>query len=207
MEVNETRQDGIVVLALKGRLDSNTSGNFEKQLLGMVQGGETRVVLDFSELDYISSAGLRVLLKAVKELKRTNGRICVCAVKDYIREIFTPLRISFLSAHTLHFRGIATEFSSAELVHCLASTSSRVFTGLRAQFQIKLGNSKIGRVSTSPAFCSEHARRIRQCLTCFQTHSHHHLLEGGVQQSLPRHSHAADLLLVFGVEPVHDLIP
>ena len=89
MEVNEKRQDGVVVLALKGRLDSNTSGDFEKQLLGMVQGGETRFVLDFSELDYISSAGLRVLLKAVKELKRTDGRLCVCAVKDYIREIFS----------------------------------------------------------------------------------------------------------------------
>ena len=89
MEVIEKRQDGVVVLALKGRLDSNTSGDFEKQLLGMVQGGESRFVLDFSELDYISSAGLRVLLKAVKELKRTDGRLCVCAVKDYIREIFS----------------------------------------------------------------------------------------------------------------------
>ena len=101
MEVNEKRQDGIVVLALKGRLDSNTSGDFEKQLLGMVQGGETRFVLDFSELDYISSAGLRVLLKAVKELKRTDGRLCVCAVKDYIREIFSLSGfLTFLPTHS-----------------------------------------------------------------------------------------------------------
>ncbi|HBD10143.1 MAG TPA: anti-anti-sigma factor [Syntrophobacteraceae bacterium] len=89
VEVNERRQNGIVVFGLKGRLDSNTSGDFEKQLLGRVQGGETQLVLDFSELDYISSAGLRVLLKAVKELKRSDGKLCVCAVKDYIREIFS----------------------------------------------------------------------------------------------------------------------
>ena len=101
MEVNEKRQDGVVVLALKGRLDSNTSGDFEKKLLGMVQGGESRFVLDFSELDYISSAGLRVLLKAVKELKRTDGRLCVCAVKDYIREIFSLSGfLTFLPTHS-----------------------------------------------------------------------------------------------------------
>lgn len=100
MEVSEKRQDGVVVLSLKGRLDSNTSWDFEKTLLEMLQGGETRFVLDFSELDYISSAGLRVLLKAVKELKRTDGRLCVCALKEYIREIFSLSGfLSFLPTH------------------------------------------------------------------------------------------------------------
>jgi len=101
VEVSEKRQDGVMILALKGRLDSNTSGDFEKRLLGMVQEGEHRLVLDFSDLDYISSAGLRVLLKAVKELKRSDGRLVVCAVKDYIREIFSLSGfLSFLPTHT-----------------------------------------------------------------------------------------------------------
>jgi anti-sigma B factor antagonist len=100
VEVNETKQDGVVVLALKGRLDSNTSGDFEKKLLGIVQQGENQLVLDFSDLDYISSAGLRVLLKAIKELKRSDGQMCVCAVKDYIREIFSLSGfLSFLPTH------------------------------------------------------------------------------------------------------------
>jgi anti-sigma B factor antagonist len=88
MEVTQTQQDGIIVLGLKGRLDSNTSDDFEKKLLGLIQTGETKLVLDFKELDYISSAGLRVLLKAAKELKRNNGRLSFCSLKDYIREIF-----------------------------------------------------------------------------------------------------------------------
>ena len=88
MEVTQTQQDGIVILGLKGRLDSNTSDDFEKKLLGLILAGETRLVLDFKELDYISSAGLRVLLKAAKELKRNNGRLAFCCLKDYIREIF-----------------------------------------------------------------------------------------------------------------------
>lgn len=88
MEVIQRQQNGITILGLKGRLDSNTSDDFEKKLLGLIQTGETRLILDFKDLDYISSAGLRVLLKAAKELKRTNGRVSFCALKDYIREIF-----------------------------------------------------------------------------------------------------------------------
>ncbi len=88
MEVTQTQQNGIIILGLKGRLDSNTSDGFEKQLLGLIQAGETQLVLDFKELDYISSAGLRVLLKAAKELKRNDGLLSFCSLKDYIREIF-----------------------------------------------------------------------------------------------------------------------
>ena len=88
MEVTQTQQNGIIILGLKGRLDSNTSDDFERQLLGLIQAGETQLVLDFKELDYISSAGLRVLLKAAKELKRNDGLLSFCSLKDYIREIF-----------------------------------------------------------------------------------------------------------------------
>lgn len=88
MEVTEKRQNGVIILVPKGRLDSNTSDEFEKRLLGLVGSGETSLVIDFKDLDYISSAGLRVLLKAAKELKKKNGQIAFCAVKDYIREIF-----------------------------------------------------------------------------------------------------------------------
>lgn len=88
MLITESRQGDIVVLAVEGRLDSNTSDQFEKQLFGMVEQGEARFVLDFGGLDYISSAGLRVLLKAAKELKKKDGRLCLCSLRDYVREVF-----------------------------------------------------------------------------------------------------------------------
>jgi anti-sigma B factor antagonist len=92
--------EGIVVLSLIGRLDSNTSDEFERMLLEKVHEGETRFVLDFEELDYISSAGLRVLLKATKELKKTSGRLCLCSIRDYIREVFDMSGFSsFLPIH------------------------------------------------------------------------------------------------------------
>jgi len=100
MVVEEKRMEGVLVLSLRGRLDSNTSDEFERLLLGKVQEGENRFILDFRDLDYISSAGLRVLLKATKELKKTSGRMCLCCIRDYIQEVldlsgfssFLPIR-------------------------------------------------------------------------------------------------------------------
>jgi len=88
MEVLEKRQDGICILELLGRLDSNTSPAFEKKIFEVIDDGTTSVVVDFASLDYISSAGLRVLLKAAKELKRSDGKIVLCSMKDYIKEVF-----------------------------------------------------------------------------------------------------------------------
>ena len=88
MEVTEKKQNGISILGLLGRLDSNTSLEFEKRLFEVIEDGHRSVIVDFDGLDYISSAGLRVLLKATKELKRTEGKIVLCSMKDYIKEVF-----------------------------------------------------------------------------------------------------------------------
>lgn len=88
MEVVEKTQNGIRILGLLGRLDSNTSPEFEKRIFQVIEDGTRSVIVDFESLDYISSAGLRVLLKAAKELKRSEGKIVLCSMKDYIKEVF-----------------------------------------------------------------------------------------------------------------------
>ncbi|MFW5490536.1 MAG: STAS domain-containing protein [Desulfovibrio sp.] len=88
MDIQEKTDDGILVLSISGRLDSATSPVFEENLLGKIKAGNTRLVLDFGPLEYISSAGLRVLLKATRELKTTGGIMVICSVRDYIQEVF-----------------------------------------------------------------------------------------------------------------------
>jgi anti-anti-sigma factor len=88
MEVVRTQEGGIAVLTPRGRIDSVTCKPFEQHLMGCIDGGERRVIVDFAELDYISSAGLRVLLMGAKRQKAAGGRLVLCTMKDHIREVF-----------------------------------------------------------------------------------------------------------------------
>jgi anti-sigma B factor antagonist len=88
MEIIELKQGKISTFKLQGRLDSNTSQSFEKRLLDAISDGMKNVIIDFKDLDYISSAGLRVILKATKTLKREDGKIMLCAMQDYVKEVF-----------------------------------------------------------------------------------------------------------------------
>jgi anti-sigma B factor antagonist len=69
-------------------LDPNTSQGFEKKIFQAISDGSKNMIIDFKDLDYISSAGLRVLLKATKTLKREEGQIMLCSMQDYVKEVF-----------------------------------------------------------------------------------------------------------------------
>ncbi len=88
MDITEEKQPGAHTFKLRGRLDSNTSLAFEQRLFEAITHGAKHVIIDFRELDYISSAGLRVILKATKALKREEGKILLCAMQDYVKEVF-----------------------------------------------------------------------------------------------------------------------
>ena len=88
VEIVRHEQGNVTVLVMKGRLDSNTSPDFETEILGIIRSGSTHMVLDLAGVDYVSSAGLRVFLKVTKEIEGAGGKFALCAVKEYIREIF-----------------------------------------------------------------------------------------------------------------------
>lgn len=88
MEMTEQKKGTVVLLGLKGRLDASTAGKLEEKLLALIDGGEKQILFNLEHLDYISSAGLRVLLMAAKKLKVANGKIVLASLKDQIREVF-----------------------------------------------------------------------------------------------------------------------
>jgi anti-anti-sigma factor len=78
---------GIVTVAiLDGRLDTVTAAEAEQQLLGLLQEGA--VVADLSSVPYVSSLGLRLLLKAAKTAKGAGVTFSVCASQPTVREVF-----------------------------------------------------------------------------------------------------------------------
>ncbi|MCR5384746.1 MAG: STAS domain-containing protein [Saccharofermentans sp.] len=86
LNINKTITDGKAVFALEGRLDTNTSVELEAAL-SPVLDGINELVFDLGSLEYISSAGLRVLLSAHKNLSKKGG-MKVTNVNEMIMEIF-----------------------------------------------------------------------------------------------------------------------
>ncbi len=88
MQMVEEQLEDLYVFKLSGRLDSNTSPNFEEKITHVIEKGSIRVIIDFEKLEYLSSAGLRVLLKVAKMLKPLSGKMVLCSMADYVREVF-----------------------------------------------------------------------------------------------------------------------
>lgn len=82
------RNAGAVHIAsLEGQLNSNNSAEAESELLALATPG-ARMLLDFTRLDYISSAGLRVVLVLAKRLRKLEGKLVLCGMQDHVREVF-----------------------------------------------------------------------------------------------------------------------
>lgn len=88
LTITEDTVRGVAVMAPVGRIDSATAKEFETSALNRISAGAIHMVFDFAELDYISSAGLRVVLLAGKRLRATSGALVLCALQPAIRDVF-----------------------------------------------------------------------------------------------------------------------
>lgn len=86
MEITKNKNDNTLEISVSGRLDTVTAPDLEGELNSSLDS-VTELVLDFSKLEYISSAGLRVLLGAQKKMNAC-GKMVVKNVNDDIKEVF-----------------------------------------------------------------------------------------------------------------------
>lgn len=86
MTIKKTIEQTKLCLAPVGRLDTATAPEFEKELTESLTGIK-ELILDFSELSYVSSAGLRVILKAQKQMN-AQGKMKVRGANDMVMEVF-----------------------------------------------------------------------------------------------------------------------
>ncbi len=86
MKITKTQNGSDLTIALEGRLDTMTAPELEAEMKRSLGDAET-LTMDFSQLEYISSAGLRVLLSAYKTMSPKGGMV-VTNVNDVVREVF-----------------------------------------------------------------------------------------------------------------------
>ena len=86
MTINKQQNGSVLTIAVQGRLDTTTAPDLEKEIKTDLDG-VTELIMDFEKLDYISSAGLRVLLSAQKTMNK-QGSMKVIHVSDLVMEVF-----------------------------------------------------------------------------------------------------------------------
>ena len=88
MDVIFETSNEATVAVITGRIDSATSKDLETKLIPIINSGTRKLVVDFAKVDFISSAGLRIMLIVAKKLKQGNGKMALCCLKDTIKEVF-----------------------------------------------------------------------------------------------------------------------
>jgi anti-anti-sigma factor len=88
MKIDERKIQETCVLGITGRLDLEGSEVLAQRLHQLIDGGERSLIVEGQALEYISSAGLRVLFVAAKRLKSLNGRIVLSSLKPQIVSVF-----------------------------------------------------------------------------------------------------------------------
>jgi stage II sporulation protein AA (anti-sigma F factor antagonist) len=88
MPIKVDKAGDVTVIAPAGRIDSGNAATIETEILKVIGDGSTRIIVDLSEAEYISSAGLRVVLVAAKRQKQRSGSFVLCNLQPLVREIF-----------------------------------------------------------------------------------------------------------------------
>lgn len=88
-DLNHEVTGGCLILKPSRRIDSSTAKAFEEAAGALVEAGPKKVVIDASDLDYVSSAGLRVILTTAKKAKAAGGGLTIACARANVKEVLT----------------------------------------------------------------------------------------------------------------------
>lgn len=88
MELKSRKEKNAIVVSVNGRINAVTAPDFETRISETMAGGEKFLVINLEGLEYISSAGLRVILSTAKKLKAQQGDIYLVSMQDTVKEVF-----------------------------------------------------------------------------------------------------------------------
>ena len=96
MEIQKERVGDVSVVTVNGRLDGIYSSAFANQVGELITGTNPKILIDFTDIDFVTSAGLRALLVLVKKAKAAGSVFALCGVNEQVREVldiadFTPM--------------------------------------------------------------------------------------------------------------------
>ncbi|MCY4407930.1 MAG: STAS domain-containing protein [Rhodospirillaceae bacterium] len=88
MEIAAERQDRVLSVHVSGRIDAGNASEFEKTVRSAIEDGDRTVIVNFENLRFISSTGLRVVLMTAKSLRRRDAAFALCSLSGAVLEVF-----------------------------------------------------------------------------------------------------------------------
>jgi anti-sigma B factor antagonist len=88
MQIEIKESQGIQIISFEGNLDTGTSPEAESKINELIAAGKQKLLVNFEQLNFISSAGLRVLLATVKKLNASGGDLRICSLNATVQEVF-----------------------------------------------------------------------------------------------------------------------
>ena len=113
MEVQGKEDNGITVISPIGRVDTSTAKLFEEGVLKFIKDNGQQVVISFSSIDYISSAGLRVIVMTGKKLASLKGKLALIDMAPKIQEVFKMSGVDKIIKIYPNLQTARTEFGAA----------------------------------------------------------------------------------------------
>lgn len=87
MEALVEEKGDVIVVRVQGRLDAASSPQLEKKLNAIVESGHFKMILNLSGVDYLSSAGMRLMLSVSKKLKHLEGKVVACSLSEDVMDV------------------------------------------------------------------------------------------------------------------------
>jgi len=88
LKISGRKERDLFIFEIEGRLDSSNSLDLEEQFDKWIEQGERKFIGDFSRLEFLSSAGLRALIQALKRVTPDGGNLVLCNMRGIVSEIF-----------------------------------------------------------------------------------------------------------------------
>ena len=98
MRVDCSRQGTVAVVTLAGRMDAKSAPEFDSACEALLKDGVTHLVVGMSELQYVSSLGLRSILVLAKQTKAKGGGVLLCGMRGFVKEVFDMTNVTPLFA-------------------------------------------------------------------------------------------------------------
>jgi anti-anti-sigma factor len=94
MEIQKERVGDVSVVTASGRLDGIYSTAFAKEVGELITGPSPKILIDFTEIDFVTSAGIRAVLLLIKKAKVSGAAFALCGVNEQVREVLDTTGLS-----------------------------------------------------------------------------------------------------------------